>query len=206
MGRLDFDASQRYPVLKKEELLHPVHFVIDMINGFVKEGALHDEVIGEIVVPIQDLIDRLQCRTIFVADSHPPKTREFISYPQHCVIGSGEDRVVEELQPYIHQLMRKNSTNAFFAPDFQQFLKEDLDSYKEIIITGCCSDICILQFALTLNAYLNEHNAAGQKIIVVTDCAETYHMDGVHDAKQMNAMAFEMMKGNGIEVVSSIED
>lgn len=206
MCRLAFEANGLYPSIKKNQLQHPVHFVIDMINGFVKEGALHDEAIGAVIDPIKMLIDRLQCRTIFVADSHPPQTREFLSYPIHCVIGSGEDRIVDELAPYIHQLMRKNSTNTFFCPDFQAFLKDEIDSYKEIILTGCCSDICVLQFALTLNAWLNEHNCGEQRIIVVSDCVETYHIDHVHDAQVMNAFALEMMKGNGIEVVCSIED
>lgn len=206
MSRLAFDAEQLYPSISKEQLQYPVHFVIDMVNGFVKEGALHDEAIMEIIDPIKTLIDRLQCRTIFVADSHPPKTREFLSYPSHCVIGSCEDQIVEELAPYIHQLMRKNSTNTFLCPDFQRFLNEEIQQYKEIILTGCCSDICVLQFALTLNAWLNEHNCLEQKVLVVSDCVETYHIDQIHDAQRMNAFALEMMKGNGIEVVRSIED
>ena len=44
------------------------------------------------------------------------------------------------------------------------------------------------------------------RIIVVSDCVETYHIDQVHDAAVMNAFALEMMKGNGIDVVGSIED
>ena len=116
-------TSPSYPSLSKTQLEHPVHFVIDMVNGFVKSGALHDEAIASIIAPIQTLIERLACRTIFVADSHPPQTREFLAYPPHCIIGSGEDEIVAELAPYIHQKMRKNSTNTFFCPDFQRFLK-----------------------------------------------------------------------------------
>ncbi len=198
-------TSPSYPSLSKTQLEHPVHFVIDMVNGFVKSGALHDEAIASIIAPIQTLIERLACRTIFVADSHPPQTREFLAYPPHCIIGSGEDEIVAELAPYIHQKMRKNSTNTFFCPDFQRFLEEELSGYREIVLSGCCTDICILQFALTLNAWLNEHNRE-ERIIVVENCVETYHIDNVHDAWAMNAMALEMMKGNGIEIVHSIED
>lgn len=129
MARLTSTAGLRYPSMKKEQLQAPVHFVIDMVNGFVRRGALHDEAIASIIALIEDMIERLACRTIFVADAHPPKTREFQSYPQHCVIGSGEDEVVDELTPYIHQLMRKNSTNTFFCPDFQRFLNEEIQQY-----------------------------------------------------------------------------
>ena len=193
-------------ILPLSALSHPICFVVDMVNGFVKEGALHDAAILDLCAPISALIEKLQCRTVFVADSHPPMTREFTAYPQHCVIGSGEDEVIEELRPYIHQLIRKNSTNTFFAPDFQRLLEEELHGFREIIITGCCTDICIMQFALTLNAWLNEHNVTQTRIIVVSDCVETYHIDQVHDAAVMNAFALEMMKGNGIDVVGSIED
>ena len=205
MARLH-ETKQCYSSLSKSSLQHPILFVIDMINGFVRRGALHDPAIAEAAQPIKDLIELLECRTVFVADSHPPKTREFLSYPAHCVIGSGEDEVIDELKPYIHQLIRKNSTNTFFAPDFQDFLNEELRNYREIILTGCCTDICVMQFALTLNAWLNEHNVNDVRIIVVSDCVETYHIDEVHDAYEMNAFALQTMKGNGIEIAGSIED
>ena len=38
----------------------------------------------------------------------------------------------------------------------------EIDAY---IITGCCSDICVLQFALTLKTYLNAQNI-DKKVIV----------------------------------------
>ena len=193
-------------ILPLSALSHPICFVVDMVNGFVKEGALHDAAILDLCAPISALIKKLQCRTVFVADSHPPMTREFTAYPQHCVIGSGEDEVIEELRPYIHQLIRKNSTNTFFAPDFQRLLEEELHGYREIIITGCCTDICIMQFALTLNAWLNEHNHTDKRVIVPLDCVDTYHIEGVHDASACNAFAIANMKGNGILVPSSIQE
>ncbi len=54
--------------MKKEQLQAPVHFVVDMVNGFVKEGALHDAAILDLCAPISALIEKLQCRTMFVAD------------------------------------------------------------------------------------------------------------------------------------------
>ncbi|HJC35767.1 MAG TPA: cysteine hydrolase [Candidatus Merdibacter merdavium] len=202
MARMNMSETAPMPL---SALSRPLHFVVDMVNGFVKEGALHDDAIRDLCVPIRSLIDALQCRTLFVADSHPPMSREFITYPKHCVIGSGEDEVIDELQPYIHQLIRKNSTNAFFAPDFQQLLQEELTAYRDIIITGCCTDICIMQFALTLNAWLNEHNHSDMRVIVPLDCVDTYHIEGVHDAFACNAFAIANMKGNGILVPSSIQ-
>ena len=86
----------------------PVVFVIDMVNGFIKEGALHDERIADIIPSIQKLLDALACRNVFVCDNHPPHTREFETFPKHCVIGSEEAEVVDELKPYVKSWISKN--------------------------------------------------------------------------------------------------
>ena len=192
--------------IKLSELHDPSVFVVDMINGFLKEGALHDEAIMDCTVPIQTLLQKLDCRRIFIADAHPPKTREFISYPAHCVIGTSESEVIAELEPYVETLFHKNSTNAFTCGDMSVFLNEEIHRYQDIIITGCCTDICILQFALCLNAWLNEHNKESMRVIIPINCVDTYHIDGEHDAYQENAFAFHHMRANGIAVVSAIEE
>lgn len=205
MARVQNEIIQTYPDMPLSDLTHPILFVVDMINGFIKEGALHDEAILECAKPIQELAKQLQCRRIFVADSHPPHTREFNSYPEHCVIGTAESEVISELQPYVEALFHKNSTNAFLCEDFREFLNEDFYYYDDIIITGCCSDICILQFALCFQAYLNEHNENDKRIIVPINCIDTYHIEGVHDASKNNAFAIKNMSANGICLVNSIK-
>ena len=44
------------------------------------------------------------------------------------------------------------------APEFEEFLNSDLKYYRDIIVTGCCTDLCVLHFVLSLNTWLNEHN------------------------------------------------
>lgn len=185
------------------QIKKPVILVVDMVNGFVKEGALADTAIMDIVTNQKRLMDVLLCKNVFICDSHPPKTREFDSYPPHCVIGTKEGDVIEELNPYIQEIVHKNSTNAFVSLEFQEFLK-NIDFYRDIIIVGCCTDLCILQLGLCLQSWLNEHNMVEHRIIIPTDCVETYHIEDVHDAKTWNNMALENMKTNGITVVSSI--
>ena len=205
MARVSDTFLTSYATLDASTLQKPIIFVVDMVNGFVKEGALHDEKINEITPNIQKLIEGGEDRVIFIADSHPPKTREFISYPSHCVKGTSESEVIDELKPYIDELMTKNSTNTFTCPDFQLFLKERIEQYEDIVITGCCTDICILQFALCLNAWLNEHNYASKRIIVPINCVDTFHIDGVHDCVSINEFSIRNMEGNGILCVTSLE-
>ena len=124
MARVNEQFLEAYEPLSMKELKDPIIFVVDMIEGFVHEGALHDEAINAVTVHIEALIKDAQQRVIFIADSHPPKTREFNSYPTHCVIGTTESEVIQELKPHVQELMRKNSTNTFTCPDFQSFLTE----------------------------------------------------------------------------------
>lgn len=190
-------------VISVNDLQQPIVFVIDMVNGFVKEGVLHDKAIQTIIPSIQKMLEKLQCRTIFVADSHPPMAKEFQAFPPHCMIGTSESEIVDELKKYVHEVICKNSTNTFLAPDFQTFLKERMNDYQDVILCGCCSDICVMQFALCLQAYIHEHNLS-QRVIVCTDLMETYHIEHVHDAYEYNRIAVELMKASGVLVISNI--
>lgn len=205
MARVSEQFLSHYQPLPMNELKRPIVFVVDMIEGFVHEGALHDEGIDAITPHIEALLKEEDKRAIFIADSHPPQTREFTSFPSHCVIGTKESEVLASLQPYVQELMRKNSTNTFTCPAFQEFLQERLDQYEDIIITGCCTDICVMQFALCLNAWLNEHNKTDQRIIVPLDCVDTYDIPGVHDGQSCNEFSIANMEANGICVVSTLE-
>lgn len=205
MARVSDEFIQNYKNTDIGQLNNPIIFVVDMINGFVKQGALHDEAISKIIQPISDLLDKEIGRAIFVADAHPPKTREFQSYPPHCVIGTKESEVVDELLPYVCELFHKNSTNTFTSVDFQKFLKERISMYQDIIICGCCSDICIMQFALCLNAWLNEHNETDKRIIVPVNMIDTYHIDQMHDAVAWNEFSIRNMEANGINIVAGFK-
>lgn len=193
-------------ILRYDECQKPIIFVIDMVNGFVKEGALADSRINHIVPNLICLMEQLACRNVFVCDSHPPHTREFDTFASHCMIGSKEAEVIDELQPYIKRIMKKNSTNAFHSQDFLSFLKEEMDSYRDIIVTGCCTDLCVLQFVLTLQSWLNEHNKKEYRIIVPKNCVETYDIPDLHSASYWNEVAFNLMKMNGVLVVESLQD
>lgn len=203
MARLE---KNNYKSIQKNELNDPVVFVVDMIKGFVNIGPLHDEVIGNVEKNIENLLTSLDCNNVFVCDSHPPKTREFNSFPTHCVIGSEEAEVVDSLKPFVKHVIKKNSTNTFMAPEFEEFLNSDLKYYRDIIVTGCCTDLCVLHFVLSLNTWLNEHNMNEYRIVVVENCTETYRIPEIHEATFWNDVAFRMMEMNGIQVVSEVRE
>ena len=165
-------------------------FVVDMVNGFVKEGAMHDEKIMSIVPNIQELCEKMEDVT-FIADTHEPDCIEFKSFPPHCIKNTSEAEIIYELKPYVKELIQKNSTNTFHALD-----KDSLKGYDRFILVGCCSDICVMQFALTLKTYLN-HTDNPAVVWVPQDCMDTYDAP-YHPASQYHEMAVSLMSQAGI--------
>lgn len=187
-------------LMKQDSLSKPLVFVVDMINGFTKEGALSDQNILKIVPDIKKLLDTIH-PSIFICDAHDLNAREFQSFPMHCIKNTYESQVIDELKGYAKRVILKNSTNAFFADDMNAILEKELSQYQDIVIVGCCSDICIMQFALTLNTYLNQKERHDKKVIVPINMIETYHIEGVHHNKFWNEASCDLMMASGIQVV-----
>ncbi|MGL5541385.1 MAG: cysteine hydrolase family protein [Erysipelotrichaceae bacterium] len=190
--------------ISSEEMSKPLLFVVDMINGFVYEGALADPSIATIVPAITKLIS-LSDQVVFPCDMHPESAREFQAFPPHCEADSHESKVIDALEPYAKTIIPKNSTNTFLAPAFQEQLPHYLANHDDFLISGCCTDICVLQFALSFQAYLNEYNLNHKRIIVPVDSVETYGAPG-HDATTYNSFALSLLKQSGVRVVKEVKE
>lgn len=172
--------------------------VVDMVRGFCEEGALADKRCMRIVPAITSLIERLpQADLIFVRDTHTEKSAEFSAFPPHCV--GRESELIDAFSRYRGTHVCKNSTNGFV-----QLLgaRSNLMDYDNILITGVCTDICVLQLALSLRAYISEFDGHGN-VVVFTDAVETYH-NGVHDADLYNLTALKLMEQSGVLVFKKL--
>lgn len=181
--------------------------VIDMVNGFAKTGNLYSDRVENIIPTVVDITKKFKNYTkLFIADTHDEKSVEFEAYLPHCI--GDESQVIKELKVLYDENSKeipKNSTNGFLAPLFQEWFTKNKDTYNQYILIGDCTDICVLQFALSLKAYFNEHNQTS-RIIVPLDAVETYHLDlNNHDGDLMNLFALYNMALNGIELVKTIE-
>lgn len=181
--------------------------VIDMVNGFAKTGNLYSDRVENIIPTVVDITKKFKNYTkLFIADTHDEKSVEFEAYLPHCV--GDEAKVIEELKALYDENSKeipKNSTNGFLAPMFQEWFYKNKDSYNQYVLIGDCTDICVLQFALSLKAYFNEYNQPS-RIIIPLDAVETYHLDlNNHDGDLMNLFALYNMELNGIELVKTIE-
>lgn len=177
--------------------------VIDMVNGFVKKGALADEQINSITPNIISLIEQYvsdKNDIISIQEGHNEKSKEFNNFPVHCLIGTEEAELINELKPFEKnmKLIRKNSTCGFVTQEFLDYMKQNETDLEEIVLCGCCTDLCVMNFAIPLKNYINEHDL-DIKVTVYKNAVETYDAPN-HSRKEYNEMAFKIMEQNGIEI------
>lgn len=184
------------------DLSKTILFIIDMNNGFAKQGSLYSPRVEKLINPIENFAKHICSklnRIIAFTDSHTESSIELLNYPTHCLKDSIESNIVDELK-YIPNLeiVEKNSTNSFFALNNIGF--ENIDN---IIIVGDCTDICIYQFAITLKSYFNQNNI-DKNIIVPMNLVDTYDIPNIHSAELLNIVFLNSMIQNGINVVKEI--
>ncbi len=179
--------------------------MVDMVNGFTKEGVLSSPRVEGLIPEIAELskaCDKLKIKKLAFADCHTKASPEFDAYPEHCMVGTSEGEIVDELKGIGgYTLIPKNSTNGFLEEAFQRWLQENKDVNTFIIIGGC-TNICISHFAMTLKAWFNLQNRKA-RVIVPINAVETYDLD-LHDGDLMHVMALYNMIINGVEVVAEV--
>jgi len=180
--------------------------IIDMVNGFAREGALKSPRVEALIPTIARLT--AECGSLGIArlafaDKHTDASPEFEAYPQHCMSGTTEIEIVDEIKAVgEYLLIPKNSTNGFLEEQFLDWLAQNTD-IDTFIIVGDCTDICIQQFAVTLKTWFNKKNEPS-RIIVPLNAVDTYDL-GMHNGDLLNAVTLYSMMGNGIELVREIE-
>lgn len=172
--------------------------VVDMLKGFIEEGPLSSERIRKLVIPIKELLEHHPGEVVFVSDAHSENSVEFQDYPPHCIIGTKEAEIIDELSPYAVVSFTKNSVNAFHADPFRRYLIGKLREYEQISVIGCCTDICVLNLALAVKSYISEKNLPNE-VNVLRDYVETFHTSG-HDGEEASACAFKILKANGVRI------
>lgn len=184
-------------------------FVVDMVNGFVYSGALSSPRVAAIVENIAEINKKMKgCKKVFFLDTHTENSKEFLSFPAHCIKDDSEAELIPELKTEDSEgeetfYIEKNSTNGFHAEGFKKWIEKYEGGVDNYIITGCVTDICIMQFALTLKSYFNEKNL-DKRIIVPVNTVQTYDA-GTHDGDLINLFALYSMHVSGIEIVDKIK-
>ncbi len=195
-------------VRKEEKNIEEALFLIDMNVGFCEKGNLADPTIKSIVPNIIPIIRGVLEKGegfYVVNDKHDENSVELHRYARHCM-GDDESKTIKELaiyEEYANRLFYKNSTCALFAPGMMDMLM-DMASLKRVIIVGCCTDICIQNFAIALRNFFDQMNM-DVDIIVPKNAVETFHIPEVHDRIVNNERAYVVMENTGIKLVKSLD-
>ncbi len=180
--------------------------IVDVINGFIREGAMADGRIESIIGPVRQLL--IHCVSsgipaVAFADCHSEGCEEFSTFPPHCIKGGSECEVVGEIKETGgYTLIEKNSVNGFHEPEFASFLKRNPER-TDYIVCGDCTDVCVMNFCLCLKSYFDSRNIKSS-VTVPINATETYSGPG-HDGDFMKLISLEIMRNAGIKIVGGVE-
>lgn len=191
--------------------------IIDMLNGFCKKGALASPEFMQTIVPsIQTLLRRefvKNNRIIFLADSHKVNDEEFKIFPSHCISGTWESEVIDELKIDYMEIIYKNRYSGFFNTALETVLQKYSSADTEIVIAGNCTDICVHYTA-------EEFRNRDYNVIIPCDCVDTYDLteekcksigipiSKAHPANEINQFFFTKHFPNilGVKIINSIDE
>ena len=154
--------------IKNLKLYKGMLIVVDMVNGFVTEGALHDEEIASIIPRQIELIKESKNAgklIVFIKDTHSKDSTEFDRFGggagAHCIKGTKEQELVDELKEFENGfdtiVIEKNSTSYMEAPDFRELLNYQTE-LTEVDVCGCCTDICVVNGVVPMSNYFDQWN------------------------------------------------
>ena len=167
-----------------------VTIVVDVLNGFTREGNLASPRCLDAIPRIHRVIDeRLRAgdQLIFLADTHDPNDKEFEIFPVHCVRGTHESEVVDELQKYLAgaRLIRKRRYSGFFDTDLDAILRQLRPD--QVTVIGVCTDICVLHTVADLRN-------RDYRVVVPAEAVATFDAPG-HPGDEVQGWALGHMRG-----------
>jgi nicotinamidase/pyrazinamidase len=162
-----------------------VLIVIDTQEGFTRLGNLASARCTEAIPRIRAIVEREASSgtpVVFTKDSHVQNDREFEMFPPHCIVGSEEHELVEELrefEPGAAAVVQKRRYSALYDTELEKVL-EQLEP-GELHLVGLCTDICVMHTAADLRN-------RDYPVIIHRDGVETFDAPG-HDGDEVNRFA-----------------
>jgi nicotinamidase-related amidase len=192
---------------------------VDLIVGFCHTGPLSSPRVAAILPAVRELMilaHTAGVTKIAVAqDTHREDAEEFASFPPHCVAGTLEAEMVDELAslPFSpnFRIIQKNSISSLLAPEFADW-EQDAGDIHTYIVVGDCTDLCVYQAALALKTRSNSEHR-GQRVMVPVNCVATYDMPvstalefgtEPHDGDLLHHVFLHSMALNGVDVVADV--
>jgi len=146
--------------------------IIDMLVDFISpSGALYVGEKGRKIIPsinfYLEKARRERMPIIYLCDRHRPDDPEFVMFTPHCVEGTPGSEVIPELRPRREDLViPKRRYSGFYGTDLDLSLRES--EVKELILTGVCTNICILYTAA-------DARMRNYQVVVPHDCVTSFN-------------------------------
>lgn len=194
---------KREEKLKNLKEIKNMLVVIDMVKGFVDEGTLAAPSIKRVIPRQVELLEEYgndqNGLNVFVRDTHDEDSIEFKTFPPHCLRGTAETEVTEELKPYTEDAVdfEKNSTNFMLAPKVLDFFNE-CENLEKLAFVGCLSEVCVKNAAITARNYFDQVNR-DVEVGVYEDAIDTFDAPG-HNAEEVTVQALKDMAANGVKI------
>lgn len=190
-------------MIKNLKLYERILIVVDMVNGFVYNGPLHDIECSKIIPRQKEIIDDYLDNgdlVVFIKDTHTKDSTEFSRMPIHCLENTDESELVPELREYVGRdnviTINKNSTSFNEAPEFRELIT-NLVNLKRVDEIGVCTDICDFNGIMGLANRLNQENR-DVSIYVHEDAVATFNE--TERSKYVEAAKL-LMKQQGINII-----
>ena len=148
-------------------------------------------------------------------------------FPPHCIKGTDEEKIINELEWLIDSdalKIKKDCINGFIGSIdpinnenvFINWIKKY--QIRTLIVTGICTDICVLDFVLTCMSAIN-HQIINplNKVVVYSEACSTYHMDAndiqrlkldesmIHDQETYHNIGLKIMQMRGAIIANKIK-
>lgn len=146
--------------------------VIDMLKGFLEPGhPLYCGPKAREIIPcvVRLLSGHVNNPIFYICDSHAPDDHEFRMFPPHCVAGTSEADLIEELKTYPGIIIPKTTFSAFYLTDLEERLKKAKPDL--ITVVGVCTDICVLYTVVDLRS-------RGYEVVVPAPCVASFDPKG----------------------------
>ena len=190
-------------MIKNLKLYEKVLIVVDMVNGFVYNGPLHDIECSKIIPRQKEIIDDYLDNgdlVVFIKDTHTKDSTEFSRMPIHCLENTDESELVPELREYVGRdnviTINKNSTSFNEVPEFRELIT-NLVNLKRVDEIGVCTDICDFNGIMGLANRLNQENR-DVSIYVHEDAVATFNET---ERREYVEAAKLLMKQQGINII-----
>ena len=215
---------QQIPILQAKEIFSQPDAcaitAVDIINGFIRLGALASSRVEPIIKPVTRLMqtawDSGVTKILHLTDTHNPDALEFKSYPPHCLRGTAESEPVDELKalPFADhiQIIPKNTVASGLQTEFEDWVivHPEVETY---VVVGDVTDICVYQLAMYLQLDANARHLT-RRVIIPENCVQTFgrpvsaaQKEGgfAHDGDLLHVVFLYHMASNGIKVVKAID-